>query len=93
VAYTRADGATNTLHYVYSSRGLPTLLVARTGLKSNMTVDWKSFLSSNYSDVKNSVTFTQKPDYAYAVVFTKVSVLYLLVQILLNVFLFLAVRV
>lgn len=76
VAYTRADGEHDCLHYIYSTFGAPTVLVAKTSSYSHLNVNWKLFLSQNVTDIARSLTFTNDtPETVLALVFTKVNIL------------------
>lgn len=66
--YIRANGENDTIHYLWSTVGSLSMLIARTDLKTNLIVDWESFLSGNCSQ---SISFSSPPYYTAAVVFTK----------------------
>ena len=72
VAYSRAVGLNDTLHYVISTVGVPTVLVFHTALDNDPRIDCPRLLSGNVSVVENSITFTKPPFYTYALMFTKV---------------------
>lgn len=76
VAYTKADGEHDCLHYIYSTFGAPTVLVAKTSRSSELEVNLTRFLSPNVTDRAGSLTFTNgTPDTVLAFVFTKVKIL------------------
>lgn len=72
VTHTRAVGPADTLHYVYISRGTPSVLAARTRTPADITINWTAFLSANGTSA-NSINFTSKPDIVAAFMFTQVG--------------------
>lgn len=68
IAHSQAVGPNDTLHYVFATVGLPTLLVALTPLHSNIILNCSKFLSSNPLD---SVSFKPRPISVYAMAIPK----------------------
>ena len=68
VAYTRADGKHDSLHYISSVLGVPTVFVAQTSLSAALDIDCEKFSQRK----PNSITFSHEPEYMYGVSFTKV---------------------
>jgi hypothetical protein len=72
ITHTTAVGTTDTLHYVFISRGTPSLLAARTQVLSTIVVNWDAFLSAN-DTAAESIHFSSTPDVVVAVMFTQVG--------------------
>ena len=70
--HTKAKGTNDTLHYVFSTHGVPTVLVVRTNKTGDIVIKCKDFLSKNMTLMDNSITFTEE-HYAYAIMFNRVS--------------------
>ena len=70
--YTKAIGENDTLHYLYTTKGLPTVFVAQTDHYGKLVVDWKN-LESDHPN--KTIAFTGKVYDAYAILITKVSML------------------
>ncbi|XP_017755803.1 PREDICTED: glycosylated lysosomal membrane protein A-like [Eufriesea mexicana] len=66
--YLRADGANDTLHYLWDFDGNPSVLLALTSPSASMNISWEDFLMKR----KNSITFTEEPIYTFGVVFNKI---------------------
>ncbi|KAJ8304707.1 hypothetical protein KUTeg_018290 [Tegillarca granosa] len=77
VAYIKALGDKDTLHYLISSIGLPSALVIRTESstmnKDEIMIDWESFLSENITDKAGSIKVDKsiKVLFSYGVFFTR----------------------
>ncbi|XP_064620459.1 glycosylated lysosomal membrane protein B-like [Lineus longissimus] len=72
VAHVSAVGSQDSLHYVMSTIGKPTVLVARINNQlKDLSINWEKLLSKNISDLHNSVTFDPEPIYSFAVVFNR----------------------
>jgi hypothetical protein len=73
LAHISAVGSSDSLHYVTSTIGRPTVLVARIKNKlKDLSINWENLLSKNLSDLQNSVSFSPQPIYSYAVIFNRV---------------------
>jgi len=57
----RSDSSADSLHFIWSFHGAPSLLLARTSLNNDIFVDWDAFLSGN----DFSIGFTERPDYTF----------------------------
>lgn len=66
--YIRADGSSDTIHYLWSTVGTVSMLMAQTNLSDKLIVDWETFLSK---DPKGSISFTNQPSYTSVVTLTK----------------------
>jgi hypothetical protein len=66
--HVRSQGKKDCLHFIWSFCGAPSLLIARTALSTNLTVDWDRFLSGSNS----SLDFDVVPDYVFGMSLTKV---------------------
>lgn len=75
ITHTAAVGTTDTLHYLYISRGTPSFLAARTSVPSSIEVDWNAFRLANDSAAK-SINFSSLPDEVVVVMFPQVSNIY-----------------
>lgn len=71
VIHIAANGSRDTIHYVYSSNGLPSVLVARTGTDSKLQLDCWRFHSNNASSVAESVQFSHPPDAVMVLLFNR----------------------
>lgn len=69
VVYVRAEGPCDTLHYLWDFTQKPSILVAVTPVKSNLSISWEQFKGEN----NKSVTFTEDPVYSFGIVLDKVS--------------------
>lgn len=69
VVYVRAEGPCDTLHYLWDFTQKPSILVAATPVKSNLSISWDQFKGEN----NKSVTFTEDPVYSFGIVLDKVS--------------------
>ncbi len=78
VAYTKAVGENDTLHYIVSSVGIPGILVAKTPLNSTLELDWKKMFSK---DPQQAVSFDPQPLYAYTLLMTRVRLYRILVDL------------
>ena len=76
VVYTKASTQMNdNLYYVFSTIGIPSILLARaTGADTDLMFDWNKLMNGS---IENSISFKEakglKVDYMYAVAFTRVS--------------------
>ncbi|XP_071965675.1 glycosylated lysosomal membrane protein A-like isoform X2 [Antedon mediterranea] len=69
LAHVVAVGDNDTVHYLWSSVGGPTILLAVTDHKSQLMVNWKKLLVEE--DVSKSIEFTSVPTYSMAMLVTK----------------------
>jgi len=67
-----ACGSKDTIHYIYSSYGLPSVLIARTDTESGVVFDCSQFHNANTSVESGSVRFTHPPHAVMVLVFTRV---------------------
>ena len=77
LVYVSARGASDDLHYFFSTVGVPAVVVIQTkpDPKIKPRVNWDKLLSKN-GNISNSVGLTGSPDnilYSYGTVFTKVG--------------------
>lgn len=56
----KAVGQSDTLHYVYSTLGRPSVLLARTLNGAKMDFEWKKFLSENATVQDGSIKFSEE---------------------------------
>ncbi|KAH3833721.1 glycosylated lysosomal membrane protein-like [Dreissena polymorpha] len=70
IAHISAEGDSDALHYLVTSLGMPTVLVAKTDPGADVTIDWEKLLSQNDTVRKNAITITKKK-YSFSVMFTK----------------------
>ena len=72
VAYTKAEGKTDTIHYLITSVGTPAVLIAKTKNNVSIHVHWEKFLSKN--NVSNAVYFHEgeQPQYVYTLLLNRV---------------------
>ena len=75
VTHAQAIGLHDTLNYVWITRGMPTVLAARTTTPGDIHVDWYKFLMKNDTGTANSITFQSAPNMVLAVMFTQVIVI------------------
>lgn len=82
VIHVKADGPSNSLHYIWDLRAnhTPSVLVALTELNTSLIIEWESFLNS--VDTPNTVAFSNEPVYTMTFLFTKVSYIYITLHIL-----------
>jgi len=60
LVYTRAVGLgeiDNTIHYLHSTWGIPSVLVARTSRDAELNIDYTKFVNGTAKEAQNSVTF------------------------------------
>lgn len=72
VVYVSASGSRDTIHYVYSSNGLPSVLIARTSTNSRLQLNCSQFHSPNDSLVSRSIQFSHPPDAVMVLIFNRV---------------------
>lgn len=70
VVHITADSKTDRLHNVWSFARKPSVLIARSSLNSNLTIDWDRFASSNNL---NSVVIDPEPTESFVLVVNRVS--------------------
>ncbi|XP_013793986.1 glycosylated lysosomal membrane protein A-like [Limulus polyphemus] len=70
LVHVTAEGDSDVLHYVWSSVGAPSVLIACTSLNSTLEIDWKNLL--NESEVEGSINFSEKPYYSLGLVLAKI---------------------
>lgn len=58
----KSDGPRDSLHFLWSFIGAPTLLLARTPLNTNLSVDWSLLLLEGSG---NPITFNPAPFYIF----------------------------
>ena len=70
-----ASGPNDSLHYIISNVGTPTILAAKFNVPKlkNLIIDWERLLSDDSKKMRNSIRFDPKPTYTSAVVFSSVS--------------------
>jgi len=65
-----SDGDSDTLHFIWSFLGSPSLLLARTELETNLTIDWDRL----FAESPGSLTFEGPPPfYTFSYSLHKVS--------------------
>ena len=70
VAYTKAIGKTDTLHYVITTWGTPAILVAKTNLTTTLNITWDKMLSQTPA---GAIKFLpDNPMYVYTLVLNRV---------------------
>lgn len=68
VVYVKAEGTSDTLHYLWDFTQKPSIFVAATPVKSNLSISWDQLkVKSN-----KSVTFSEDPVYSFGIVLDKV---------------------
>ncbi|XP_064608524.1 glycosylated lysosomal membrane protein-like [Liolophura sinensis] len=72
IAYVKAESENDTLHYLFSSVGVPSVLVLKTdpGSGNAIHIDWESLVSENQT-LPGAVSCSQKVLYSFGVAFTK----------------------
>ena len=68
VAHTEAVGKADTLHYIITSIGTPTILIAKTHVNTTLKFDCHK-ISQNSSDI---ISFYPDPVYVYALLLNRV---------------------
>jgi len=68
LVYVRAEGPSDILHYLWDFTQKPSILVAATPLKSNLSISWEKFKGEN----KTSIKFSQDPVYSFGIVLDKI---------------------
>lgn len=73
ISYIHAKGHDDALHYLITTIGLPTVLVAHTTKDASLDIDWDKFTSGNQSDMAGSIMFSSSKDvhYSFGVSFTR----------------------
>ncbi|XP_050400032.1 glycosylated lysosomal membrane protein B isoform X2 [Patella vulgata] len=72
IAHIKAVGSEDTLHYVISTIGVPSVVVIRADPTSSLSFNWKNLLSDNATDRSGSITLTGTAlKNSFAVVFTE----------------------
>lgn len=69
LVYVRAEGPSDILHYLWDFTQKPSILVAATPLKSDLSISWDKFKEENNTSIK----FSQDPVYSFGIVLNKVS--------------------
>ena len=69
VAHTEAVGKADTLHYIITSIGTPTILIAKTHVNTTLKFDCYK-VSQNSSDI---ISFHPDPVYVYALLLNRVG--------------------
>ena len=72
VVHVVAEGSKDTIHYVYSSNRLPSVLIARTNTTTKLQLDCSQFHDARSSMEAGSVRFSHPPDAVMVLVFTRV---------------------
>jgi len=82
LAYVKAEGDQDTLHYLVTTVGTPTVLVLRTttlkdNVDSEIMVDWKKLMSKNLTESAGAISLSPKVKllYSYGIMFTRVKIL------------------
>ena len=72
VAYTKAEGKDDIIHYLITSVGTPAVLIAKTKRNVSIHVHWKKFLSTE--NVTNAVYFheDEQPQYIFTLLLNRV---------------------
>jgi len=70
LVHIRSDGPHDTLHFLWSFLGAPSLLLARTPLQSNLSVDWLSI----FEDAGGAISFEPVPYYLFGWSLVKVNI-------------------
>lgn len=76
--YVRAEGPNDTLHYLWDFTNKPTVFLALTDPKDNLTVNCVEFALSQ----SNAFNFTQTPKYVFFLLLNKVSLRHLSLSVL-----------
>ncbi|KAK6180494.1 hypothetical protein SNE40_012639 [Patella caerulea] len=72
IAHIKAVGSEDTLHYVISTIGVPSVLVIRSDPTSSLNFNWTNLLSDNATERSGSITLNGKAlKNSFAVVFTE----------------------
>jgi len=72
VIHVLARGSGDTIHYVYSSNGPPSVLIAHTDTNSMLKINCSQFHNPNPHLESHSVSFSQRPDAVMVLVFSRV---------------------
>lgn len=70
VVHTEAKGHADSIHYIFSTVGIPSILTVRTSTTAKLKVDWDRLLSPNLTEINGSITFSERP---YQVLVTMIS--------------------
>lgn len=62
VVYSKANGPSDTLHYLWDLSKKPSLLLALTPLSTNLSIDWERYGNSC------ALSFSEKPSYIFGVI-------------------------
>merc|ERR1712142_570002 len=68
LVHCEAVGPRDSIHVVWSTVGAPSVLVARTENRVNLSVDWDNFLNGQVPPVKPDVSFSSNPSVAFGFV-------------------------
>jgi len=72
VIHVWSQGSRDTIHYIYSSNRLPSVLIARTDTENSLNFNCSHFHSADASLESGSVRFTRSPDEVMVLIFTRV---------------------
>jgi len=72
VVHVSAQGSNDTIHYVYSKRGIPSVLIARTDGSNKLKINCSRFYGADTTVQSGSVRFLHPPDAAMVLIFTRV---------------------
>ena len=70
--YVRAEGPSDTLHYLWDLTGHPAVLLAVTSPSAKIHINWSPYLLH----LPQSVNFTEKPQYTFGLEIQKVSLVF-----------------
>ena len=79
VIHVSARGSQDTVHYVYSSYGLPSVLIARTDADSRLTFNCAAFHNQSTRLESACVSFSHEPDAVMVLVFSQVCLIFRMV--------------
>ena len=72
VIHVSAQGSNDTIHYIYSSNGPPSVLIARTDTASMLKFNCSQFHNPDPRSESHSVSFSNQPDAVMVLVFSQV---------------------
>jgi len=72
IAHTQAKSGTDTLHYLISSVGVPSILVARTYLNTTLRVNCSHLVEAPPEGLYGAIEFSNQPYYVYSLLIYRV---------------------
>jgi len=72
VVHATAHGSRDAIHYVYSTKGVPSLLVAHTSADNKLLLNCSRLHSGNDSAESDSIRFSHPVDKVMVLVYTRV---------------------